>query len=249
MSIWQRLDQEVDPSGCLLPLATFCFMAGFIDSISFSATYVWCGFQTGNFAQLALAIARLWENPHRYFHIADQQALCSLISFWFGAFLGRFGARVGRQKRIWLIVGNLLAAMFMAIAAIAIWKSGQASVANHRDLPAWSNARTFVGIAGLSITLGIQGTLAKGLSSQLGTTLVLTTLWVELFNDLNLFKIGRVKGRDHRIIGAFCLFLGAFISRALLYEIGSAGTIGVGVGIKLINTFFWLWMPAKPTST
>jgi len=71
---------DVDPSHATFPLAAFCFMTGFMyatifsvlgpslvrpwsldlttafdhsGAISFSAIFVWCGFQTGNFVQVS----------------------------------------------------------------------------------------------------------------------------------------------------------------------------------------------------
>ena len=59
------------------------------DAISFTAVFVWCGFQTGNTVQLALAIARLFSpgNKDFTFHMADRQALVSLLTFLGGAFI------------------------------------------------------------------------------------------------------------------------------------------------------------------
>ncbi|RXW13275.1 hypothetical protein EST38_g12579 [Candolleomyces aberdarensis] len=83
-SRWAALKEsfasEVDGQRVTPPLLGYLFMAGYIDVISFSAIFVWCGFQTGNFAQLGLAIARLWEGGVQIFRITDQQALCSHIA-------------------------------------------------------------------------------------------------------------------------------------------------------------------------
>ncbi|KAF9525234.1 hypothetical protein CPB83DRAFT_818969 [Crepidotus variabilis] len=249
LSKWQYLQQDVDPAECTWPLTAFCFMTGFTDAVCFSAIFVWCGFQTGNFTQLALALARLWEGPRGMrdymFHKADQQALCSLLAFFLGSSLGRIGDKVGPHKRSWLIVANFLATLFTMAAALALWKSGQPSLALERDLPAWTNALTFVGIAFMSAALGIQGIMGKRIASNFGTTLVLTTLWIELINDPKLFRINLVKTRDHRALGAFALFFGAFVSRAMLFKIDAAGALGVGVGIRLLMTIGWLWVPAK----
>jgi hypothetical protein len=61
---------DVDATQSTAPLAAYCFMTGYMyvclesrvflsidflltsDVISFSAIFVWCGFQTGNFAQV-----------------------------------------------------------------------------------------------------------------------------------------------------------------------------------------------------
>lgn len=55
-------------------------------------------------------------------------------------------------------------------AAIAFWKGGQPSISNARDDPAWTNALTFVGLAFMSASLGVQGILGKRLNTQFGTT-------------------------------------------------------------------------------
>jgi hypothetical protein len=124
--------------------------------------------------QLALALARLFEGRPGFrdltFHKADQQALCSLIAFNVGAFAGRIGDRIGSSKRIWQISGTLLQALFTMAAAIAIWKSGQPSIADDRGDPAWTNTLTFVGLAFMSMSLGLQGIQAKRLNTQFGTT-------------------------------------------------------------------------------
>jgi hypothetical protein len=250
-SLRSYLMADVDPAQTTAPLAAYCFMTGFIDVISFSAIFVWCGFQTGNFAQLAIALARLFEgspgSQDHTFHKADQQALCSLISFNLGAFVGRIGDRVGAHKRIWLIAGTFIQALLTMASAIAFWKAGQPSISNARDDPAWTNVLSFVGLAFMSASLGVQGILGKRLNTQFGTTIVLTTVWVELMSDPRLFKFRqRVMTRDHRLIAAVALFLGAFIGRSILGQIGTAATMGVGVGFRVLITLSWIFVPNKP---
>jgi len=251
LSFWEYLQTDVDPAWSTGPLAAFCFMTGYIDAISFSAIFVWCGFQTGNFIQLALAIARLFEGPPGFrdltFHKADQQALCSLIAFNLGAFVGRFGDRVGSSKRIWQIAGTLIQALFTMAAAIAVWKSGQPSIADNRGDPAWTNTLTFVALTFMSASLGLQGIQAKRLNTQFGTTIVLTTIWVELMSDPRLFKLRqKVASRDHKTLAAVALFIGGFCGRALLGKIGAASTLGIGVGFRILVAVSWVFVRGKP---
>ena len=77
-------------------------------------------------------------------------------------------------------------------------------------------------------------------------TVVLTTVWCELMADPKLFVRHRVVTRDHKIIGIVALFIGGFASRAILDKIGSAGTLGVGTGIRLLIAVWWLFVPGKP---
>ncbi|KAJ7484396.1 hypothetical protein FB451DRAFT_1232359 [Mycena latifolia] len=254
-TFWEHLNTDVDPAQATGPLAAFCFMTGFIDAISFTAIFVWCGFQTGNFAQLALAIARLWEvapsgsGHDTHFHIADQQAITSLLSFNVGAFVGRLGDRIGPHKRTWLVSSTLLQVLLTMAAALTIWKSGQGSIAAVRGDPSWTNALTFVGLAFMSASLGVQGIVGKRLNTQFTTTIVLTTVWVELVTDPRLFNLRqKVITRDHKLIAAVALFGGAFVGRAILAQIGAAGALGVGAGVRLLIALAWIVIPGKPVS-
>ncbi|KAG6828223.1 hypothetical protein H0H92_008756 [Tricholoma furcatifolium] len=206
--------------------------------------------QLHDWFHLAIALARLFDGPKGSrdltFHKADQQALCSLISFNLGAAVGRLGDRVGPLKRIWLIGGTILQALLTMAASLALWKSGELSVADQRDNPSWTNALSFVCLAFMSASLGVQGVLGKRLNTQFGTTIVLTTVWVELVSDPRLFKLReRVKSRDHKLLAAGGLFIGAFVARALLQTIGSPATLGIGVGFRILIAISWVFIGGK----
>ncbi|KAL5476883.1 hypothetical protein ACEPAI_3069 [Sanghuangporus weigelae] len=245
---WREyLMQNVDPLQSTSPLASFCFMTGFIDAISFSAVFVWCGFQTGNTVQLALAIARLFSpgNTDFSFQMADRQALVSLLTFLGGASLGRIGDKLGSNTRLWLFLGTFIQALFTMGAAVTVWQGGQGSIAGHRGEPAWTNALSFVALGFASASIGLQGIMGKRVNSQFATTVVLTTVWCELLADPKLFRKGFVITRDHKFLAVFALFLGGFVGRAILDQVGSAGAFGVGTGIRVLIALGWLFVPAK----
>jgi len=75
---------------------------------------------------------------------------------------------------------------------------------------------------------------------------VLTTVWVELVGDPNLFRLRHVPSRDHRILEILFFFMGAVLGRALLDQIGSAGTLGIGTAIRFLVALLWLAVPEKP---
>lgn len=248
-SLKRYLFTDIDGDKASAPLSAYCFMTGFIDAVCFSAIFVWCAFQTGNTVQLGLALARLFNGQHDYsFHIADQQALCSLITFILGATIARIGDKMGCKTRAWLALGTLIQTLFTMAAAIAIWKSGQMSVADSRANPAWTNTLSFVCIGFMSASMGLQGIMGKRTNTQFTTTVVLTTTWCELMADPQLFNIRRlVISRDHKILAIGSLFFGGFLGRALLDAIGSAGTLGVGTGLRFIVSIWWLFVPGKTT--
>lgn len=239
--------ENVDPKQSTTPLAMYCFMTGFIDSISFTAVFVWCGFQTGNTVQLALAIARLFSpgNTNFQFEMADRQALVSLLTFLGGASLGRIGDKMGSNTRAWLFLGTMIQTLFTMAAAITMWKSGQGSIAGFRGEPAWTNALSFVALGFASATVGLQGIMGKRVNSQFATTVVLTTVWCELLSDPKLFRPNFQITRDHKFLAVFALFLGGFVGRAILDQIGSAGAFGVGTGMRFLIAVIWLFVPAK----
>ncbi|KAF7362570.1 Aldedh domain-containing protein [Mycena venus] len=254
-TFWQHLNTDVDPAQSTGPLTAFCFMTGFMNVISFSAIFVWCGFQTGNFVQLSIAIARLLEHNSSgvgrdtAFRMADRQAITSLLSFNAGAFFGRLGDRMGSHKRSWLLLSTFVQVLLTMAAALVIWKSGQDNIAAKRGDRSWTNALTFIGLAFMSASLGIQGIVGKRLNTQFNATLVLTTVWIELVTDPRLFNIRqKVITRDHRLIAVVALLGGAFISRVILTQIGAAGALCVGAGVRVLIAFAWIVIPGKPAA-
>jgi hypothetical protein len=68
------------------------------------------------------------------------------------------------------MLGTFAQALLLMASSICLWKSGESSVANARDVPTWTNALSFVGLGFMSASLGLQGILAKRLNTQFGTT-------------------------------------------------------------------------------
>lgn len=87
-----------------------------------------CGFQTGNVAQLGIAVARTFDPSYERtygFEKPDQQALCSVLSFLVGTTLGRIGDRMGAKKRTWLVLATFIQCLCCMAAALAAHYSGE----------------------------------------------------------------------------------------------------------------------------
>ncbi|KAK1921177.1 hypothetical protein DB88DRAFT_499920 [Papiliotrema laurentii] len=241
--IGDYLGREIDSKQADLISIYACFLTGFTSAISFGACFIWCGFQTGNVAQLGLAIARTF-NPAPYgtdgFQRPDQQALCSLLTFIIGASLGRLGDRIGPKKRTWLVSASFFQALLAMAGALAAHFSGESGISLDRDGPSWVSPLGFVALGFLSASLGLQGIIGKRVASPLNTTIVLTTTWVEIWNDPFLLKLGPAPSRDVRVAGVFMVFLGAFASRAFVgTRCGVPGSIGILVGLRLVQVVWW----------
>ncbi|KAG1733382.1 uncharacterized protein EDB91DRAFT_643745 [Suillus paluster] len=241
---------EVDAEQSTLPMAVYCFMTGVINALIFSAIFIWCGSQTGNTVQLALAVARLlnWDHDST-FRLVDQQALCSLISFAFAIFLGGvIGDKIGCKTRAWLFLGTFIQALFTIASAVLMWEGRESSVADARYDPAWTDTLSFAFTGFLSASMGLQGVMAKRVNSHFSTTVALTTTWCELMADPKLLDVRRlVPSRDHKILTVICFMLGGFFGRASLDKIGSANTLGIAAGIRVVVSVWWLFVPEKST--
>lgn len=104
------------------------------------------------------------------FHPGDKQALTSLTTFLFGAFLGRIGDRIGCKTRLWLFLGTVFQALLTMAAALVLWHSHQGSVSSGRDAPAWSNAGAYACLGLMSASMGLQGIMGKRVNAQFATT-------------------------------------------------------------------------------
>lgn len=94
--------------------------------------------------------------------------------------------------------------------------------------------------------MGLQAHLGTRLGSQFATTVVLTTIWVQLVGDPKLFSPkAPIKSRDHKVLAIFMLFLGGFVGRALDGTIGAPATFGVGAAFRLLIALSWWWVPSK----
>ena len=75
---------------------------------------------------------------------------------------------------------------------------------------------------------------------------VLTTIWCELVAEPQLFYRRRVPTRNRKLIGAAFIFFGGFVGRALLDQVGPAGALGVGTGLRVLVAGGWAFVPSQP---
>ncbi|KIK78675.1 hypothetical protein PAXRUDRAFT_834483, partial [Paxillus rubicundulus Ve08.2h10] len=186
--------EEIDHERAIPPLTAYCFMTGFINAVCFSAIFAWCASQTGNTIQLSIAVGRLLDDVQTdsSFRLSDRLAVCSLLTFIAGSFIGRFGDKIGYSTRFWMCIGTFLQALLTMGAAITSWQSGAPTFAEANSGPAWKTPLSFACLGFMSASMGLQGVMAKRLNTQFSTTVVLTSIWVELISEPKLFHLRRL---------------------------------------------------------
>ncbi|KZV80260.1 hypothetical protein EXIGLDRAFT_733362 [Exidia glandulosa HHB12029] len=250
--VLEHLRADIDPHRATFPLIWYCFMTGYIDSISFSACFIWCAFQTGNTIQLGLAIARLFSGPvlDTAMRMPDKQALVSLLSFLAGGALGRFtnienSSIFGAKKRAWLFLATLASALLTLAGCLFANASNAGVFATDRGEPAWTDVFGFLALGCISASMGLQAVVGTRLGSHFATSVVLTTIWVQIMSDPNLFKLNRrMLARDSRLLAVLFLLIGGIVGRALMNTIGDSSTLAIGAGIRALIAIFWLFVPA-----
>ena len=128
---------------------------------------------SGNTIQLAAALGRMCTGPgprDTSFHVADQQALCSLLAFLLGAGIGRIGDRIGTKSRLWLCGATLFQSFLSLLAAVVLIGSGEPSVTDSRLEPSWTSVRGFAALALVSAGLGAQAAVGQRLGTPFATT-------------------------------------------------------------------------------
>ncbi|KIJ63147.1 hypothetical protein HYDPIDRAFT_29837 [Hydnomerulius pinastri MD-312] len=244
------LYEEIDEERVLVPLSAYSFMTGFLNAVCFSAIFAWCASQTGNTIQLSIAVGRLLDDdraePDFSFRLSDRLAVCSLVTFLIGGFIGRLGDKIGCNTRLWMTAGTFIQTIFTMAAAIASWKSGAPTFADAGGGPVWRTPLSFTCLGFMSASMGLQGIMAKRLNTQFSTTVVLTTVWCELIAEPKLFNFRRlVVERDHKLMTIAACCAGGLAGRAILDEVGAPVTLGIATGIRMLISAGWLLVPKK----
>lgn len=164
----------------------------------------------------------------------------SLLSFLLGTSLGRVGDWWGNKRRDWLVFATMFQGLFCLGGSLATLYSGEPSIAESRAEPAWQNALGLTAMGMISASLGLQGYVGKRVNTQFATTVVLTTIWVELLNDPKMFTRQRVKSRDHKTSAIVALFIGGLVGRAIINSIGTPAMLGIGVAFRAVVASTWL---------
>ncbi|KZV80261.1 hypothetical protein EXIGLDRAFT_756360 [Exidia glandulosa HHB12029] len=250
--VLEHLRADIDPYRATIPLICYCFMTGYIDTVSFSACFSWCAFQTGNTILLGLAIARLFTGPEidAAMRMQDKHALVSFLSFLAGGALGRFtnienSSIFGAKKRAWLFLATLATALLTLAGSIFANASKPDVFTTDRGEAGWTDMFGFLALGCISASMGLQAIVATRLGSHFATSVVLTTIWVQIVSEPSIIKLNRrMLARDSWLLAVLFVLIGGIVGHALGNTIGDSSTLAMGAGIRVLIAILWLFAPA-----
>ncbi|KAG7086203.1 hypothetical protein E1B28_002166 [Marasmius oreades] len=241
--IKSKLRERVDVKDCIPILILMNFITGFLDAISYTTLRIWAAFQTGNSIQLSLALSRLTALPNEIpehssrlshaFTTSDLVAIASLSFFNLGAWAGGylFNTPAGKTRG-WMILSTTIQIFLTIISALV--------VLHPQPDDSDTRMRRHISLVVIAISLGMQGIQAKKLgTSQFGTSLVLTTAWVDMMNS----PIWVPNIRDSKALPIISLIFGGFVGGIILRYSDIFVALGAVVLLRTCIVIGWWIVP------
>lgn len=232
----KHLKTDIDNAHADLLLLVCYIITGILDS---SSILVWGSFvsmQTGNTIYLGLGLADP-SGGTRWIKAAVSVGMFCVGSFVFARWHRHFG-----PKKRWVLASSYVVQTTMIIAAAVIL---MLDVGDVDDDLRWE---VLVGIGLVAFQAGGQAVTSRALKFNALTSVVLTSIYCDLFSDARLFVAPTQNvERNQRVAAPICLLFGAILGGLL----GKAGhgifvALWSAAAIKFLLIVAWLlWKPAE----
>ncbi|EGO52096.1 hypothetical protein NEUTE1DRAFT_114104 [Neurospora tetrasperma FGSC 2508] len=235
-SRWRRhLTTDIDRSYADVILIICYLITGLLDSSSISIWGSFVSMQTGNTVYAGLGLAAPNESARLI------KSVTSLAAFCLGSFLFSRFHRLWAPKRRWVLCVSFTAqSAFTMAAAAVVTMTGKPHYSEDVE---W---HVLLPIALLAFQSGGQAVTSRVLRYNALTSVVLTSIYCDLFSDADLFKLHN-RERNQRVGAPVFLFLGALFGGFFAHTaFGVAGALWMASGLKLVVVVLWLVWPAKP---
>ncbi|KAK5049881.1 hypothetical protein LTR84_003999 [Exophiala bonariae] len=252
--MYLRFTSEVDPGWADLILLGCFFVAGIVDSVVYNKYTCFVSMQTGNTIFLGLGVSDLPTNSPKHNWV---KSLVAISSFSLGAFFfARYHRYLGGLKR-WVIMSSFAIQTGLMLITSALISSGIATKGpQHSNNPASTDNGggyfdwvELCPIALLAFQSAGQIVASRVLKYNSMPTLVLTSLYCDLFSDPNLLTAGLFEDpdRNRRAASAIALFVGALIGGVLSKSSwGYSVALWIATGLKACMVIAWLLWKRKP---
>jgi uncharacterized membrane protein YoaK (UPF0700 family) len=230
-----HLKQEIDTAWGDVLLLLCYVITGLLDS---SAVFIWGAFvsmQTGNTVYFGLGLADP-KSGDRWI-----KSLISISFFCFGSFVFARFHRYFSPRARWVLATSFAVQLAMIIAAAII-----VTIDTHSEDPLrWE---VVIPLAVVAFQSSGQAVTSRALKYNALTSVVLTSIYCDLFSDAQLFAgLGSNVERNRRMLAPLCLLLGAVIGGYWSHSaIGLAGALWTAVGLKFLIIIAWLLWKKAP---
>ncbi|KAK4542346.1 hypothetical protein LTR36_006802 [Oleoguttula mirabilis] len=212
-------------------------ITGLLDS---SSVQVWGSFvsmQTGNTVYLGLGLVAPGDST-RWIRSAISIACFCLGSAFFSTYHRHFSPR----KR-WVMISSYIIQLLCMIAAALMVSLAPMTTAVSGPVSAW----TAVPIALIAFQAGGQAFTSRVLQHTGLTSVVLTSVYCDLFSNPLLGGLTQNVERNRRIAAPLLLLGGAMIGGLWAKtDVGLAGAIWTAVVLKALVTLAWVFWAAAP---
>ncbi|KAF3016167.1 hypothetical protein E8E14_009657 [Neopestalotiopsis sp. 37M] len=207
------------------------FVTGLLDSASIQTWGSFVSMQTGNTVYIGLGLAAPTESTRWI------KSGTSLISFCVGSFVFSRFHRYFMPSRRWVLCASFVLQMSLIIAAAGILTWGPSS----DDELSW-NVLVPIGLVAFQ-SCG-QAVVSRALKYNALTSVVLTSIYCDLFSDAELFAVNNTE-RNRRVGAPVLLLLGAFVGGLVVRtELGAAGILWIAAAFKFTVAVTWFFWPA-----
>ncbi|KAH8809322.1 hypothetical protein F5884DRAFT_401637 [Xylogone sp. PMI_703] len=216
----------------------FCYLiTGLLDSSSISMWGSFVSMQTGNTVYLGLGLAAPRESA-RWIKSGTSLGCFCIGSFCFSRFHRLFSPR-----RRWVLCVSFAVqtALTVAAATIVVVRPPK------REDPEiqWN---VLVPIALIAFQSCGQAVCSRALKFNSLTSVVLTSIYCDLFSDADLFVAKNVE-RNRRMAAPILLLLGAILGGSFMHSsVGIAGALWLAAILKFAVVVSWFFWPADPDS-
>ncbi|KAG4255747.1 hypothetical protein FPRO03_04695 [Fusarium proliferatum] len=235
----KRLGSDVRRDWADVMLLACYIITGILDSASISTWGAFVSMQTGNTVYLGLGPT---AGTNRW-----KKSGSSILAFCIGSFffsrLHRVFTPTPRRKWVFCLSFGIQTAFIVAAACIVTWGP---KGAGPDDTP-WY---VIVPIALVAFQSCGQAVASRALKFNALTSVVLTSIYCDLFSDAELFESIFVNAeRNRRVAAPVLLLIGAIIGGLIAKsELGASGALWVAAALKITVMFGWAAWPAEEGS-
>ncbi|KAK3330720.1 hypothetical protein B0H66DRAFT_72973 [Apodospora peruviana] len=235
---WKKhLVADVDRKWADVVLVLCYFITGLLDSSSISVWGSFVSMQTGNTVYIGLGLAAPSESTRWI------KSGVSVLSFCAGSFIFSRFHRFFSPKRRWVLCASFAAQLvFTVSAATIVTVFGTPPAVKEDGSIGW---HVLLPIALVAFQSCGQAVTSRALRYNALTSVVLTSIYCDLFSDAELFGLLNTE-RNRRVGAPLCLLAGAFVGGKFAHSsFGVAGALWAASVLKTVIVMVWLIWPAK----